>query len=617
MTPTRTFRDETVDYAAVGATQAPDLMRYPPERATARGGRRGASAAARRASTAQPTPCMSWGVAARRGLEVDGRARRHRAAVLGRQLRRRGQRRSPSSRRRAPSERFDADGTPYVAAGHDGRARRSRAAACTPTRPLRVIFVDRRAATASASRSAPCRAPSRAARSRSCSSTATTTRCGSRSARSSARRGGFYRARRAAPCAASVASSPARDLRALHPAGGVRPMGSALPLGEPAPADGSLPASAADRRRTTARSASTCTCRSAACAAATATSTPTPPDELRGARQDDYADHAARARSDVAAACSRHPACRSGRPSTVFFGGGTPTLLPAERPRAHARRASATTFGIAPGAEVTIEANPDTVTPTTVAASSRQPGSRGSRSACSRPCRTCSRRSTARTIPNARPAVVGWARDAGPRRQPRPHLRHAGGVARRLAAHRSRRPSRSRPTTSRATRSSSRTAPSSPGRSAAARSPQPDDDLQADMYELADELLGAAGYEWYEVSNWARGRRAPLAPQPRVLAGRRLVGLRPRRAQPRRRRALVERRSIRPPTPSGSPRASRPRPGARLLDAATRETRARAAAHPHPRGDRHRRRCSPTAGTRSPGSSPTTSWTRKPPSPVR
>ena len=31
----------------------------------------------------------------------------------------------------------------------------------------------------------------------------------------------------------------------------------------------------------------------------------------------------------------------------------------------------------------------------------------------------------------------------------------------------------------------------------------PDDDLQADMYELADDLLSAAGYEWYEVSNWA------------------------------------------------------------------------------------------------------------------
>jgi oxygen-independent coproporphyrinogen-3 oxidase len=33
--------------------------------------------------------------------------------------------------------------------------------------------------------------------------------------------------------------------------------------------------------------------------------------------------------------------------------------------------------------------------------------------------------------------------------------------------------------------------------------PEPDDDLQADMYELADEMLAGAGYQWYEVSNWA------------------------------------------------------------------------------------------------------------------
>ena len=32
---------------------------------------------------------------------------------------------------------------------------------------------------------------------------------------------------------------------------------------------------------------------------------------------------------------------------------------------------------------------------------------------------------------------------------------------------------------------------------------QPDDDLQADMYELADALLSDAGYDWYELSNWA------------------------------------------------------------------------------------------------------------------
>ncbi len=32
----------------------------------------------------------------------------------------------------------------------------------------------------------------------------------------------------------------------------------------------------------------------------------------------------------------------------------------------------------------------------------------------------------------------------------------------------------------------------------------PDDDDQADKYVIADDLLGAAGYEWYEISNWAR-----------------------------------------------------------------------------------------------------------------
>jgi putative oxygen-independent coproporphyrinogen III oxidase len=38
----------------------------------------------------------------------------------------------------------------------------------------------------------------------------------------------------------------------------------------------------------------------------------------------------------------------------------------------------------------------------------------------------------------------------------------------------------------------------------AAGAAAPDDDLQADAYLLAESLLGAAGLEWYEVSNWAR-----------------------------------------------------------------------------------------------------------------
>ena len=34
--------------------------------------------------------------------------------------------------------------------------------------------------------------------------------------------------------------------------------------------------------------------------------------------------------------------------------------------------------------------------------------------------------------------------------------------------------------------------------------PAPQDDDEAAKYELADQVLGAAGYGWYEVSNWAR-----------------------------------------------------------------------------------------------------------------
>jgi oxygen-independent coproporphyrinogen-3 oxidase len=41
------------------------------------------------------------------------------------------------------------------------------------------------------------------------------------------------------------------------------------------------------------------------------------------------------------------------------------------------------------------------------------------------------------------------------------------------------------------------------GRRVAAGAAGPDDDRQADAYLVADETLGAAGLEWYEVSNWA------------------------------------------------------------------------------------------------------------------
>lgn len=36
----------------------------------------------------------------------------------------------------------------------------------------------------------------------------------------------------------------------------------------------------------------------------------------------------------------------------------------------------------------------------------------------------------------------------------------------------------------------------------------PDDDLAADMYELAEEFLGSEGFDQYEISNWSRGETA-------------------------------------------------------------------------------------------------------------
>ena len=71
----------------------------------------------------------------------------------------------------------------------------------------------------------------------------------------------------------------------------------------------------------------------------------------------------------------------------------------------------------------------------------------------------------------------------------------------------------------------------------------PDDDVLADRYVIADEALAAAGLQWYEVSNWARSHGGRGAAQPAVLDRRRLVGGRAGRAQPRRRRPLVERQA--------------------------------------------------------------------------
>jgi coproporphyrinogen III oxidase-like Fe-S oxidoreductase len=133
-------------------------------------------------------------------------------------------------------------------------------------------------------------------------------------------------------------------------------MPSALPLADPAPLDGLLPASAAVGADT--RSFGVylhvpfCRVRCGYCDFNTYTA-----EELRGARRADYASQAL---AEVELA-GRTLAGLPQRPvSTVFFGGGTPTILPASQ-LAAMLDAVRTTWGLAEGAEVTSEANPDTV----------------------------------------------------------------------------------------------------------------------------------------------------------------------------------------------------------------------------------------------------------------
>ena len=281
------------------------------------------------------------------------------------------------------------------------------------------------------------------------------------------------------------------------------------------------------------RSASICTCpfcrvRCGYCDFNTYTS-----GELRGARQDQYADTLLR-EVDLAARRARAtPAAL--RPATHrVLRRRHAHAAAAGRPRPHARRACATAFGIAAGAEVTVEANPDTVTDA-VAAELAAAGvtrmSIGMQSAVPHVLAALDR-----THEPANVAHRGRRRATRrPRRQRRPHLRRAGGVARGLAGIARRPPIALEPDHISAYALIVEDGTKLARQIRRGEVPAPDDDLQADMYELADDLLAGAGYDWYEVSNWARGDAAPLPPQPRLLAGAGLVGLRSGGAQPHRR----------------------------------------------------------------------------------
>ena len=274
----------------------------------------------------------------------------------------------------------------------------------------------------------------------------------------------------------------------------------ALPQGVPAPDDGSLPASIAGPRPGAFGvyvHVPFCSVRCGYCDFNTYTAA-----ELGGgANQAAYATTALR---EVELA--RKVLAGAGLPprpvSTVFFGGGTPTMLPASD-LVRVLRGVDDAWGFAPGVEVTTEANPDSVTPESLRLLADGGFTRvsfGMQSAVPHVLATLERTHDPRRVPDA----VRWARDAGldvsldliygtPGESLDDWRVSLDTVLETGVDH-----------------VSAYALVVEPGTKMHAQVRRgelalPSDDDQAAKYELADEAFGATGLTWYEVSNWARG----------------------------------------------------------------------------------------------------------------
>ena len=187
---------------------------------------------------------------------------------------------------------------------------------------------------------------------------------------------------------------------------------------------------------------------------------------------------------------------------TVFFGGGTPTVLPAADLGA-VLRAVRDELGIAPGAEITVEANPDSVDERYLAelrAAGANRVSIGMQSAAPHVLELLGRTHAAHRPPQA-------AREARAAGFEQVSLDLIYGATNETDA--DWRTSVEAAIGAGPDHVSAYGLTLEPGtrlhaRVARGELPVPDPDALADRYLLADELLTAAGLGWYEVSNWAR-----------------------------------------------------------------------------------------------------------------
>jgi oxygen-independent coproporphyrinogen-3 oxidase len=269
------------------------------------------------------------------------------------------------------------------------------------------------------------------------------------------------------------------------------------PDGEPAPADGALPAAAVDgageRPFGIYVHVPFCATRCGYCDFNTYTAAELGP----GASRESYAGLAI----EEIRLARKVLGARDIPVSTVFFGGGTPTLLPPGQLSAILRAVDGE-FGLAPGAEVTAEANPESVTEQDLRVL-RSGGftrmSFGMQSSAAHVLSVLDRKHE----PGRPESCAAWARAAGfdhvsldliygtPGESDADWARSVGAALAAGPDH-----------------ISAYALIVEDGTRLAARIrrgelPAPDDDAMAERYLLADDLLSAAGLRWYEISNWA------------------------------------------------------------------------------------------------------------------
>lgn len=187
---------------------------------------------------------------------------------------------------------------------------------------------------------------------------------------------------------------------------------------------------------------------------------------------------------------------------TVFFGGGTPTLLPASDLVSVLGRISSE-FGLKPGAEVTTEANPDSVTRESLQELKDGGFTRvsfGMQSAVPHVLAVLERTHDPKRVPQ----VVQWASEVGLDVSVDLIYGTPGESVEDWRA------SIEAALSYEPDHISAYALIIEEGTKLAAQIrrgqvPNIDDDDHAEKYQLADEMFAAAGYQWYEVSNWAKG----------------------------------------------------------------------------------------------------------------